>query len=54
VAQPDDVRQPVLGLGHPEVYILILPALASSPRYRDLFRKALFGYRSMSWRTLAI
>lgn len=41
--------------GHPEVYILILPAFGIFSEIVPVFaRKALFGYRTMVWALLAI
>jgi heme/copper-type cytochrome/quinol oxidase subunit 1 len=37
--------------GHPEVYILILPASARSPRSSTFSGKPLFGYKSMVYAT---
>jgi cytochrome o ubiquinol oxidase subunit 1 len=53
--QSDDVRQPHLGWGHPEVYILILPAFGVFSEVIATFSgKPLFGYRSMVMATMAI
>jgi cytochrome c oxidase subunit 1 len=42
-------------LGHPEVYILMLPALGFTSDILTTFcRKALFGYKAMVWAMLAI
>ena len=41
--------------GHPEVYILVLPAFGVYSEVVSTFsRKPLFGYRSMVWATMAI
>lgn len=41
--------------GHPEVYILVIPAFGIFSEITATFsRKALFGYKSMVWATIAI
>ena len=53
--QRDDVHEPHLGMGHPEVYILILPAFGVFSEVISTFSaKPLFGYRSMVMATMAI
>ena len=53
--QHDDVHQPIWAWGHPEVYILILPAFGIFSEVISTFsRKPLFGYRSMVAATLFI
>lgn len=53
--QHDDVHQPDLGLGHPEVYILILPVFGVFSEIAATFsRKRLFGYTSLVWATVCI
>ncbi len=53
--QHDDVHQPDLGWGHPEVYILILPVFGVFSEIAATFsRKRLFGYTSLVWATVCI
>ncbi len=53
--QHDDVYQPDLGWGHPEVYILILPVFGVFSEIAATFsRKRLFGYTSLVWATVCI
>lgn len=53
--QHDDVHQPDLAWGHPEVYILILPVFGVFSEIAATFsRKRLFGYTSLVWATVCI
>ena len=45
----------LLGMGHPEVYIVILPAFGIYSEIIPTFaRKRLFGHQSMVWATAGI
>jgi heme/copper-type cytochrome/quinol oxidase subunit 1 len=44
----------ILVLGHPEVYIVLLPALVTSEVIATNARKPIFGYRAMIMSIIAI
>ncbi len=52
--QHDDVHQPDLGWGHPEVYIRCCRYSVSSEIAATFSRKRLFGYTSLVWATVCI